>query len=66
LRATRTVVGVVLLKSIRVAYTFRQCSPQRTIVSAAAGVVRCDAVCTDMRSHVVPDVVSRFPQTATH
>ena len=45
------------------AYTFRQCSPQRTIVSAAAGVVRCDAVCTDMRSHVVPDVVSRFPQT---
>ena len=42
--AVRTVVGVVLLKSIRVAYTFRQCSPQRTIVSAAAGVVRCDAV----------------------
>lgn len=22
--------------------------------------------CTDMRSHVVPDVVSRFPQTTTH
>lgn len=44
LRAVRAVVGVVLLKSIRVAYTFRQCSPQRTIVSAAAGVVRCDAV----------------------
>lgn len=44
LRAMRAVVGVVLLKSIRVAYTFRQCSPQRTIVSAAAGVVRCDAV----------------------
>ena len=44
LRGVRTVVGVVLLKSIRVAYTFRQCSPQRTIVSAAACVVRCDAV----------------------
>jgi len=42
----RAVVGVVLLKSIRVAYTFRQCSPQRTIVSAAAGVVRCDAACS--------------------
>lgn len=44
LRAVRAVVGVVLLKSIRVAYTFRQCSPQRMMVSVAAGVVRCDAV----------------------
>ena len=51
LRSERAVVGVVLLKCIRVAYRFRQCSPQRTIASAAASQqVWYDAMqCTDMR-----------------
>lgn len=41
LRAERAVVGVVLLKSMSVAYTLRRCSPHDRISSSSTAVVRC-------------------------
>ena len=70
LRTESAMVGVVLLKCIKVAYRFRQCSPQRTIASAASQQMWYDGMqCTDMRlqqSSGAGGCVSRFPQTKTH
>lgn len=45
----------------------RSASAHRSARSYQQQQVWYDAMqCTDMRSHVVPDVVSRFPQTTTH